>query len=103
MGSDPKLPEVASKDEVEVVVEPQESESSLLIEVQFTLGDGNVATARVRASDRCKEVASRFVQENSLKKAFEAPLKAYLMEAENNAVTFPVELEADLMQVYEQY
>lgn len=86
-----------------VEVEAPKEQSSLLIEVQLTLGDGSVAACKVYASDRCKEVAARFVQENSLKAPFEAPLKAYLMEVEANAVKFPVELEADIMEIRNQY
>ena len=34
---------------------------------QVKIGDGSVQTLWVRASDRCKDAAERFVSENSLK------------------------------------
>jgi len=78
-------------------------DSTLLIQVKLKLGDGSVQTVQVRAADRCKEVAARFVRENSLKAWFEAPLRAYLMEAEDSAERFPVMLEADLMEIRRLY
>lgn len=95
-------PVVEAKEEEEPAP-PASEESTLLISVQLTLGDGSVQVCEVRAADRCKEVASRFVKEHSLKAWFEAPLKKYLMEVEANAETFPVKLEADLMEIREQY
>merc|ERR1719262_844559 len=63
--------------------------STVLIEAEITLGDGTVQTLQVRAADRCKEVAQRFVAEHSLEANFEAPLTAYLKEVENDAEKFP--------------
>jgi len=76
-----------------------EPNSTLLVQVQLTLGDGSVETVEMRAADRCKEVAARFIQEHSLKECFEAPLGAFLSEVENNAETFPVKLEAELDEI----
>ena len=46
--------EEAKKDEEEAP--PADEESTLLISVQLTLGDGSVQVCEVRAADRCKEV-----------------------------------------------
>mmetsp|Transcript_3257 Transcript_3257/g.7681 ORF Transcript_3257/g.7681 Transcript_3257/m.7681 type:complete len:525 (+) Transcript_3257:77-1651(+) len=83
--------------------EKEEVPSTVLIEARLKLADGTVATCRVSAADRCKDVAARFVSENSLKSWFEAPLKDYLMSAEQNAEQFPVELEDDLMEIKRRY
>lgn len=74
--------------------------STVLIEAHLTLGDGSVQTIRVRAADRCKEVAQRFVKEHSLKNLFVQPLTDYLKQVENDAEKFPVSVHADLMQIY---
>jgi len=70
--------------------------STILIEAKLKLDDGTVEVLRVRAADRCKEVAQRFVQKHSLKVWFQDPLTEWLKKVENDAVTFPVQLEADL-------
>lgn len=77
--------------------------STVLIQARLRLDDGSVAVCRVRAADRCIDVASRFINEHSLKQRFEAPLKEFLMKAESGADTFPVELEGDLMEIYQQH
>lgn len=77
--------------------------STLLVQVQLTLGDGSVETVEVRAADRCKEVAARFIQDHSLKDNLEAPLANFLAQAEKNADTFPVKLEADIDEIRRQY
>jgi len=83
--------------------EKEDTDSTVLIEARITLDDGSVASCQVRAADRVKQVAARFVTEHSLKSCFEAPLKAYLAKAEADAVTFPVKLEADLMEIRAQH
>lgn len=80
-----------------------EPDSTLLIEVRLTLGDGSVELVRVRAAERCKEVAARFVREHCLKAWFEEPLRAFLMEVEANAETFPARLEADLLDIRRRF
>lgn len=57
----------------------------------------------MRAADRCKEVAKRFVQEHSLKAWFEEPLTAWLKKVEADAEKFPVKIEADLMEIRKQH
>jgi len=73
--------------------------STILIEAQLKLDDGSTHTLHVRAADRCKEVAQRFVQEHSLKAWFQAPLTAWLKKVEADAETFPVKVEGDLMEI----
>lgn len=85
------------------VVEEERVPMSLLIEARITLDDGGVVPCRVSAADRCKEVARRFVEEHSLKSVFEAPLTAFLMKIEKEAVSFPVEVEANLMDIRQEY
>lgn len=77
--------------------------STVLIEAKIKLDDGGVQTLLVRASDRCKEVAKRFVQDHSLKGTFEAPITAWLKQAEGDAVKFPVHVEADLVDIKKQF
>jgi len=81
----------------------EQIQSTSLIEVLLKLDDGCVELCQVRADDRCKDVAARFVRDHSLKSWFEQPLKAYLMKAEAEAEKFPVRLEADLMEIRKQY
>lgn len=89
----------SAPEEDEDALEDQMS-STVLIEAHLTLGDGSVQTIRVRAADRCKEVAQRFVKEHSLKNLFVQPLTDYLKQVENDAEKFPVSVHADLMQIY---
>merc|ERR1712206_32934 len=77
--------------------------STILIEAKLKLGDGTVEVLQVRAADRCKEVAQRFVQKHSLKVWFQDPLTEWLKKVENDAVTFPVELEADLNEIRKSF
>jgi len=81
----------------------EELESSILIEARLALDDGEILSCRVRAADRCKEVAKRFVEDNALKEHFEAPLAAYLMQMEADADRFPYKCEANLMEIRQQY
>lgn len=67
------------------------------------LDDGSVQTVQVRAADRCKEVAARFVKEHSLKAWFEQPLTKFLKQTEDDADKFPVKIEADLMEIRKKY
>eukprot|EP00913_Durusdinium_trenchii_P004311 g3997.t1 len=46
---------------------PTSRQETILIEAQVKIGDGSVQTLCVRASDRCKDAAERFISENSLK------------------------------------
>jgi len=77
--------------------------STILIEAQLKIDDGSVQTLHVRAADRCKEVAHRFVQEHSLKALFKDPLTTWLKKVEADAVKFPVKIEADLMDIQKQH
>lgn len=77
--------------------------SSVLIEATLTLDEVCLAVCRVHATDRCGEVAARFIDEHSLKPCFKAPLTAWLKKAEADAETFPVILEADLMDLRNRY
>jgi len=77
--------------------------STILIEAKLKLDDGTVEVLQVRAADRCKEVAQRFVQKHSLKVWFQDPLTEWLKKVENDAVTFPVELEADLNEIRKSF
>lgn len=77
--------------------------STVLIEAKIRLGDGSEQALQVRAADRCKEVAARFVKEHSLKSTFEAPLTAYLKQVENDAEKFPHVVEADLMAIHQEF
>jgi len=72
---------------------------NLLIEALLKIDDGSVQTLHVRAADRSKDVARRFVQEHSLKAWFEEPLTAWLKKAEAEADRFPVTIEGDLMEI----
>eukprot|EP00930_Biecheleria_cincta_P071561 TRINITY_DN59050_c0_g1_i1.p1 TRINITY_DN59050_c0_g1~~TRINITY_DN59050_c0_g1_i1.p1 ORF type:complete len:354 (-),score=96.20 TRINITY_DN59050_c0_g1_i1:270-1331(-) len=79
---------------------PEEQISStVLIEASITLEDGSVQILQVRAADRCKEVAHRFIQEHSLKAWFEAPLTTWLKKVEADAVKFPVKIEGNLQEI----
>lgn len=80
-----------------------EISSTVLIEAKIRLGDGSEVALQVRAADRCKEVAAKFVKEHSLKPTFEQPLTAYLKQCENDAEKFPHLVEADLMKIHEEY
>mmetsp|Transcript_47139 Transcript_47139/g.86509 ORF Transcript_47139/g.86509 Transcript_47139/m.86509 type:complete len:381 (-) Transcript_47139:73-1215(-) len=76
---------------------------TVLVEASITLEDGDVKTLQVRAADRCKEVAARFVKEHSLKAWFVEPLTAYLKKVEGDADEYPVVTQADLAEIRKQY
>lgn len=99
---EPAEPEPAQDDSFKAGAEEQIS-STILIEAQITIDDGSVLVLHVRAADRCKEVAQRFVQEHSLKAWFQEPLTTWLKKVEADAVKFPVKVEADLMDIRKQY
>lgn len=88
-------------------VSPEEREAllheSILIEARIKLDDGSVQVVRVSARDRCKDVAARFVRENSLKAWFEDPVCRFLKQAEEDAETFPVLVEGELLEIREQF
>eukprot|EP00929_Paragymnodinium_shiwhaense_P109971 TRINITY_DN7661_c0_g1_i1.p1 TRINITY_DN7661_c0_g1~~TRINITY_DN7661_c0_g1_i1.p1 ORF type:complete len:425 (+),score=133.54 TRINITY_DN7661_c0_g1_i1:85-1359(+) len=73
--------------------------STILIEASIKLDDGSVQNLQVRAADRCKEVAHRFVQEHSLKAWFEEPLTTWLKKVEHDAEKFPVQVDGDLLEI----
>jgi len=77
--------------------------STILIEARLTIDDGSTQTLYVRAADRCKEVAQRFVMEHSLKDWFQEPLTAWLKKVESDAVKFPVIIEGDLLDIRNQH
>lgn len=52
---------------------------------------------------RARTQAARFVREHCLKPGFEAPLAAYLLEAEGRAESIPARLEADLSGIRMRY
>eukprot|EP00747_Dinoflagellata_sp_TGD_P186024 gnl/TRDRNA2_/TRDRNA2_42842_c0_seq1.p1 gnl/TRDRNA2_/TRDRNA2_42842_c0~~gnl/TRDRNA2_/TRDRNA2_42842_c0_seq1.p1 ORF type:complete len:469 (-),score=152.08 gnl/TRDRNA2_/TRDRNA2_42842_c0_seq1:57-1463(-) len=98
---DPPPPVPTTAEEVGLGKEEVQEQisSTLLIEATLKLDDGSVQTLQVRAADRCKQVAARFVQENSLKSSFEEPLTAWLKKVEDETDDFPAYLEADLQQI----
>eukprot|EP00933_Yihiella_yeosuensis_P034154 TRINITY_DN27686_c0_g1_i1.p1 TRINITY_DN27686_c0_g1~~TRINITY_DN27686_c0_g1_i1.p1 ORF type:complete len:424 (+),score=125.82 TRINITY_DN27686_c0_g1_i1:62-1333(+) len=77
--------------------------STVLIEARIKLEDGTVQTLQVRAADRCKEVAKKFIQEHSLKAGFEQPLTKWLKQVESDAEKFPVAVEGDLPEIRKQF
>lgn len=77
--------------------------STILIEAKLTIDDGSELTLYVRAEDRCKDVAHKFVQDNSLKAWFQEPLTKWLKKVENDAVTFPVQVQGDLLEIRKQF
>jgi len=79
--------------------EAEQISSTVLIEATLKLEDGSVQSLQVLAADRCKEVAQHFVQKHSLKICLQDPLTEWLNKVENDAVTFPVRVEADLMEI----
>jgi len=81
----------------------EEISSTILIEAKLKIDDGSTQTLYVRAADRCKEVAQRFVMEHSLKAWFQEPLTAWLKKVEADAVKFPVVIEGDLMEIRKQH
>lgn len=93
----------STKPAEEPAIKPVDTSSSLLIEVDVTLDDYTVQVLQLRAADRCKDAAARFIREHSLKAWFEQPLVKYLKETEENAEKFPVHLKADLMDIRRQY
>eukprot|EP00928_Gymnodinium_smaydae_P087671 TRINITY_DN71907_c0_g1_i1.p1 TRINITY_DN71907_c0_g1~~TRINITY_DN71907_c0_g1_i1.p1 ORF type:complete len:371 (-),score=141.06 TRINITY_DN71907_c0_g1_i1:122-1234(-) len=91
--------EKAAAEEQQKAAAEEQISSTILIEASLTLDDGSVQLLQVRAADRCKEVASRFVQEHSLKAWFAEPLTAWLKKVESDAEKFPVKVEGDLMEI----
>jgi len=81
----------------------EEISSTILVEAKLKIDDGSTQTLHVRAADRCKEVAQRFVMEHSLKAWFQEPLTAWLKKVEADAVKFPVIIEGDLMEIRKQH
>ena len=77
--------------------------TSVILEAHLTLDGEELEVCRVHAEDRCREVAARYVRENSLKGCFVAPLAALLLKAEADAERFPVVLRGDLMEIREQH
>jgi len=96
-------PRTAAPVEAVPVPPAPSASSSVLIEATLTLDEVCLAVCRVHATDRCGEVAARFIDEHSLKPCFKGPLTAWLKQAENDAETFPVVLEADLMDIRNRY
>jgi len=92
--AEPEATEAERAPEVE-----EQISSTVLIEAQIKLEDGTVETLHVRAADRCKEVAHKFIQEHSLKAWFELPLTAWLKKVEADAVKFPVRVEGELLEI----
>jgi hypothetical protein len=89
----------ADKNAEEAAEDEDQIATTILIEARLTIDDGSIQTLSLRATDRCKEVAHRFVQEHSLKAWFEAPLTAWLKKVEADAVKFPVVIEGDLLEI----
>lgn len=81
----------------------EEIQATILIEALVTLDDGVTVPCRVSAADRCKEVARRFVADQSLKAHFEAPLTAFLKDVEDNAERFPVQVAMNLSDIREKF
>jgi len=69
---------------------------TVVLKASLSLDGAPIGVLRVCATDRCREVAARFVADHGLAHRFEAPLVAYLMKAESDAERFPVLLSADL-------
>lgn len=76
---------------------------TILIEASVKIGDGSVKTLWVKATDRPKDVAQRFVREHSLKQWFEDPLTRFLKQVEADATSFPAKVEADLGDIRQKY
>lgn len=76
---------------------------TVLIEAQVTMDDGSVRTLVVKATDRARDVAKRFVEENALKMVFEEPLTSYLKKVENDAEVFPSKVVADLLEIRKHF
>jgi len=74
-------------------------QETILVQAQVKIGDGSVQPLHVRASDRCKDAAERFVAEHSLKASFVKPLTDFLKKVERDADTFPVHVEVDLLEL----
>jgi len=77
--------------------------ATVLLEVSLTLEDGDVKILKVRAADRCKEVAARFIEEHSLKVWYREPLTAYLKKVEMDAEDYPVVTQANLVEIRKNY
>jgi hypothetical protein len=97
-----KEAEAAAEEATKGAMEEQIS-STILIEAELTLEDGSKEFLQVRAADRCKEVANRFIQEHSLKAWYGDPLTKWLKKVEADAVKFPVKISGDLTEIRKQY
>eukprot|EP00401_Gymnodinium_catenatum_P065115 CAMPEP_0117519924 /NCGR_PEP_ID=MMETSP0784-20121206/32906_1 /TAXON_ID=39447 /ORGANISM="" /LENGTH=358 /DNA_ID=CAMNT_0005315907 /DNA_START=74 /DNA_END=1150 /DNA_ORIENTATION=- len=76
-----------------------ETDSPVLIDAQVTLKDGTVRGLVVRAAERSKQVAQRFVEEHSLDASCAAQLTAWLKQIERDAVEYPISVTADLKDI----
>lgn len=100
----PALPAGAGAQEAPAAEASEDQISStILIEAHVTLGDGTVQNLQVRAAERCKEVAQRFIKDHSLKPVFVDPLTSFLKKVEADAERFPVSVQADLMEIHEKF
>jgi len=75
----------------------------ILIDAQFKLDDGTIATCRVLTVDKIKEAVARFVGKHSLSAGVKSPLIHYLTKVEMYAEKFPVEIEADITDICARY
>eukprot|EP00747_Dinoflagellata_sp_TGD_P213005 gnl/TRDRNA2_/TRDRNA2_86028_c1_seq1.p1 gnl/TRDRNA2_/TRDRNA2_86028_c1~~gnl/TRDRNA2_/TRDRNA2_86028_c1_seq1.p1 ORF type:complete len:425 (+),score=126.22 gnl/TRDRNA2_/TRDRNA2_86028_c1_seq1:53-1327(+) len=95
--SSPAKPEEPQEEQIsDEQAREEQISSTILIEARLTLSEGNVQMLRVRAADRCKQVAAAFVKENALEPKTEKALTAWLKKAEAEAEKFPLVVEASL-------
>jgi len=96
--------EERSDEHTNVATEDEDDDfETVLIEAQVTMDDGSVRTLVVKATDRARDVAKRFVEENALKMVFEEPLTLYLKKVENDAEVFPSKVVADLLEIRKHF
>lgn len=96
--------EEQKKEEQAEEEDEEEMSSSVLIEANITLDDGSVEVLRLRAVDRCVDVAAKFLHDNNLKEQqFKEPLTAWLKSVESSAETFPVKAKGDLFEIRQQF
>eukprot|EP00927_Polykrikos_kofoidii_P018610 TRINITY_DN1863_c0_g1_i2.p1 TRINITY_DN1863_c0_g1~~TRINITY_DN1863_c0_g1_i2.p1 ORF type:complete len:462 (+),score=126.36 TRINITY_DN1863_c0_g1_i2:100-1485(+) len=100
---DDAVQEHAPTEERELSEDPGNAEDSMLIVATIHLDDGTVQVCRVGARDRSKDVAARFIRDHSLKCWFEEPLNRFLKKVEAEADRFPVEVEANLLEIRQTY
>lgn len=77
--------------------------STVIIIANLKLQDGHNAILEVHAADRCKEVASGFIQDHHLDPRLQNSLERFLKEAEEVALQFPVKIEDDLNDIERRY